>query len=402
VITLNGRKALAVTAVFLMGVIIGAIISTAALSAATGMSFEDIFVKGELKQLLLGSSDKAGASQGKLVRIESDDIYSPVAAVAEKVQDSVVNIRIERLENYYDFFFGPFTEKVTGIGTGVIIRKDGYILTNNHVVSGATNIIVTLRGGKEYRGRVVGVDPETDLAVVKVDANNLPAADIGDSSKIKVGELAVAIGNPFGLSYTVSAGVISALERNISTQDDTGQPRLLTNLIQTDAAINPGNSGGPLCNIKGEVIGINSMIYSRTGGYQGIGFAIPINDAMKVADDIIKKGKATHAYIGIYGDDAKKYPDRLPKGVKSGAIVVQVIPGSPADKAGIMRGDIIVEFGGEKIESMEGLVAAVRERSPGDRIKVVLYRGEEKIEVEVVLEEKPLRGYLLNTSSLLG
>lgn len=399
---MNERKAFTIIAVFVLGIVIGSIISTAALSAATGLSFSDIFIKGELKQLLAESSNKSGLTQTKLVKIKSDDIFSPVAAVAEKVQDSVVNIRIEKLENYYDFFFGPFTEKVTGIGTGVIIRKDGYILTNNHVVAGATNIIVTLRGGREYRGKVVGVDPETDLAVVKVDAKNLPAADIGDSSKIKVGELAVAIGNPFGLSYTVSAGVISALDRNISTQDDSGQARLFTNLIQTDAAINPGNSGGPLCNIKGEVIGINSMIYSRTGGYQGIGFAIPINDAMKVAEDLIKKGKATHAYIGIYGDDAQKYPDRLPKGIRNGAIVVQVIPGSPADKAGIIRGDIIVEFGGEKIDSMESLVAAVRERNPGDKVKVVLYRGEKRIELEIVLEEKPLRGYLLNTNSLFS
>lgn len=380
-------------AILIAGVFIGAVISAAALSSATGLSFSDLFLKGKLKEAIKGGS--ASGQVGKIVRIESDNLYTPVAAVAEKVQDSVVNIRTEKLERYYDFFYGPFSEKVTGIGTGIIIRKDGYILTNNHVVAGASNIIVILHGGRELKGTVVGVDPESDLAVVKVDAANLPAAEIGDSSKIRVGELAVAIGNPFGLSYTVSAGVISALQRNIQATDDTGRTYLYTNLIQTDAAINPGNSGGPLCNAKGEVIGINTLIYSRSGGYQGIGFAIPINDAIKIAEDLINKGRASHAFIGIYGDDASKYPERLPKNVKKGAIVVQVIPGSPAEKAGLLRGDIIVEFDGETITTMEDLVSRVRMRKPGDKVRLVLYRDGKRMEVELTLEEKPVRGSYL-------
>ncbi len=302
---MEGKNALKLIAVLILGVFIGAFIAAAAVSSATGLSFEDIFIKGKLKELISKNVTQTPSGE-KIVKIESDNIYSPVTSVTEAVQDSVVNIRTEKLERYYDFFYGPFSEKVTGIGTGIIFRKDGYIITNNHVVAGASEITVVLRGGKEYKGTVVGVDPDTDLAVIKVEADNLPAAKLGDSSKIKVGELAVAIGNPFGLSYTVSAGVISAIGRNIQASDDTNTV-VYTNLIQTDAAINPGNSGGPLCNARGEVIGINTLIYSRSGGYQGIGFAIPINDAKKIAEDIITKGKASHAFIGIYGDDAAKY-----------------------------------------------------------------------------------------------
>lgn len=395
---MDTKRAIQLLSALILGVVIGAVVSIAALSSVTGLSFNELFIQGKLKETLF-SLEQGQGTITKNVRIESDDIYTPVAAVAEKVQKSVVNIRTEKLEQYYDFFYGPFSEKVTGIGTGIIIRKDGYIITNNHVIAGATNITVIFHGGKEMQGRVVGVDPESDLAVVKVDASNLPSADIGDSSKIKVGELAVAIGNPFGLSYTVSAGVISALHRNIQATDESGQTYLYTNLIQTDAAINPGNSGGPLCNSKGEVIGINTLIYSRSGGYQGIGFAIPINDAMRIADDLIKKGKASHAFIGIYGDDASKYPEKLPLGVKEGAIIVQVIPGSPAEKAGLQRGDIIVQFDRSKIKSMEDLVSQVRKREPGDKVKIVYYRDGEKREVEVVLEEKPIKTGLILDSS---
>jgi len=388
------RRAAGLLLILLTGIVIGALISAAALSAVTGFSFNELFIKGELKNALSQLNSQDGE---RIVEIKSDNIYSPVAAVAEKVKQSVVNIRTEKVERSYDFFYGPFYEKVTGIGTGIIIRKDGYIVTNNHVVAGASKITVILFNGKELSGKLVGVDAESDLAVVRVEASGLPAADIGDSSKLRVGELAVAIGNPFGLSHTVSAGVISALQRNIKATDDSGQTYLYTNLIQTDAAINPGNSGGPLCNARGEVIGINTLIYSRSGGYQGIGFAIPINDAMRIVEDLINKGRASHAYIGIFGDDASRYVERLPEGVKEGAIVVQVIPGSPAEKAGLKRFDIIVEFNGKPIKSMEDLVGAVRMHDPGDKVKIVFYRDGKKHQVEIVLEEKPaLRGKLIN------
>lgn len=394
---MESKNALKLIAVLILGVFIGAFIAAAAVSSATGLSFEDIFIKGKLKELISKNVMQTPSGE-KIVKIESDNIYSPVTSVTEAVQDSVVNIRTEKLERYYDFFYGPFSEKVTGIGTGIIFRKDGYIITNNHVVAGASEITVVLRGGKEYKGTVVGVDPDTDLAVIKVEADNLPTAKIGDSSKIKVGELAVAIGNPFGLSYTVSAGVISAIGRNIQASDDTNTV-VYTNLIQTDAAINPGNSGGPLCNARGEVIGINTLIYSRSGGYQGIGFAIPINDAKKIAEDIITKGKSSHAFIGIYGDDAAKYTSQLPEGVKAGAIVVQVIPGSPAEEAGIQRGDIIVKIDDTTINSMQDLIAFVRGKAPGDKVKITFYRNGKKQEVEVTLGEKSVKSSLFKVNA---
>lgn len=380
----------------IIGILLGFLITMALLSYTTGVSVETILSKGGLTESLANK-----VSVEKTVKIESNNFLEPVSAVAEKVQDSVVSIRVEKLERYYDFMFGPYLEKIQGIGTGIIIRKDGYILTNNHVVAGADTIIVTMRGGNEYRGRVIGRDPETDLAVVKIDADNLPAAEIGDSSKLRVGELAVAVGNPFGFNYTVSAGVISALRRNVQATDDSGRSVLYTNLIQTDAAINPGNSGGPLCNSRGEVIGVNSLIYSRSGGYEGIGFAIPINDAMEIARQLIETGKASHPYLGIYGDDAANYADRLPENARRGAVVVQVIPGTPAERAGLRQGDVIVAVDGESITSMEDLIATLRKKHVGDEVTLKIIRDGKEIEVKARLSEKPVSLVpVLNSRSL--
>lgn len=379
------NKALKYLAFIVLGIFLGFIITTGLLAYTTGVSVETMLTRGGLTDSL---AEKVSVE--KTLKIETESFLDPVAAVAEKVQDSVVSIRVEKLERYYDFMFGPYLEKIEGIGTGIIIRKDGYILTNNHVVAGADSIIVTMRGGTEYRGRVVGRDAETDLAVVKVDADDLPAAEIGDSSKLKVGELAVSVGNPFGFNYTVSAGVISALRRNVQATDDSGRTVLYTNLIQTDAAINPGNSGGPLCNAKGEVVGVNSLIYSRSGGYEGIGFAIPINDAMEIAEQLIETGKASHPYLGIYGDDAANYADRLPENARRGAVVVQVIPGTPAEKAGLRQGDVIVAVDGEAVASMEDLIALLRKKHVGDEVTLDVIRNGEKIELKARLSEKPV------------
>lgn len=378
----------------LIGVIFAIAFSMGILSYATGLTPKELFVEGELKNVL-----RSGIEKEKVVRIESKNVLDPVVAVSEKVQPSVVNIRVERVARVEDFFFGPYYEKVSGIGTGIIIRKDGYILTNYHVVEGANDIIVTLLGGKEYKGKVIGRDKDTDLAVVKVDARNLPAADIGDSSKLQVGELAVAIGNPFGLSYTVSAGVISALRRNVSVNDESGVTRTYTNLIQTDAAINPGNSGGPLCNSKGQVIGVNSLIYSRSGGYQGISFAIPINDAIAVAKQLIETGRVSRPFLGVLGADAKDFAESLPEEAREGAIILDVMSGTPAANAGLRKGDVIVEMNGKKITSMEDLIAEIRNKKVGDRVRITYIRGKEKKTVELVLSEKPVSYYLPGTST---
>lgn len=369
----------------LIGIIFAIVFSIGILSYVTGISVKGLLLDGELKDVL-----KLAEGKERVVRIESKNVLDPVVAVSEKVQPSVVNIRVEKVARIENYFFGPDYERVSGIGTGIIIRKDGYIITNYHVVQGANEIIVTLLGGKEYKGKVVGRDRDTDLAVVKVETTDLPAVEIGDSSKLQVGEVAVAIGNPFGLSYTVSAGVISALRRNVSIQDETGVTRTYTNLIQTDAAINPGNSGGPLCDVEGRVIGVNSLIYSQSGGYQGIGFAIPINDAMAVAKQLIETGKVSHPFIGVLGTDAKDFSESLPEEAQVGAIILEVMAGTPAANAGLKKGDVIVEMDGKKITSMEDLIAEIRNRKVGDKVKITYFRGKEKKTAEMVLAEKPV------------
>ena len=376
----------------LVGLAVSILLVVGALSYVTGMSPDDLFVRRALVSSLTEKTGTQGPTAGQ-TKIEIEKNYlDPVVTVAEKVQKVAVNIRIEKLQTFNDFFFGPYYEKISGAGSGVIIRSDGYILTNNHVVEGADSIVVTLYGGKEYKGRVVGRDPESDLAVVKIDASGLPAADIGDSSKVKVGELAVAVGNPLGLSYTVSAGVVSAIRRNVRIRESG---RILTQMIQTDAAINPGNSGGPLANAKGEVIGINTLIISQSGGFEGIGFAIPINEAMSVAEQIIKTGKVSHPYIGIYGVDAASLADRLPANAQKGALIMQLVPGGPAEKAGLQRGDVIIAVDGVPVDGMDSLTAEIRRRKVNDRIKITIVRDGKEKTVELTLGERPVSGRIV-------
>jgi len=274
----------------------------------------------------------------------------------------------------------------SGIGSGFIYSSDGYIVTNNHVVENATSIEVSLQDGSTYEATVVGTDPETDLAVIKIAASDLPVATIGTSSDLVPGELAVAVGSPEGFQGSVTSGIISALNRNIYVPD--GAP--LLDVIQTDAAINPGNSGGPLCNSMGQVIGINTAIYSQSGGYDGLGFAIPIDSAKPVVEQLITTGFVTHPWLGISGstldpETANSYD--LP--VEGGAIVSSVIPGTPAEAAGLERSDIIVAIDDTPIASMDELVMEIRKREVGETVAITYYRGDEKRETTVTLEEKP-------------
>lgn len=305
-------------------------------------------------------------------------------AVAQKVQPSVVNIRTTVSPG----FFG--LEERKGIGSGVIFRSDGYILTNNHVVEDAEEIWVTIGDEPDVRGKVVGRDPQTDLAVVKVSKKNLPAAELGSSARLKVGELAVAIGSPFGFEHTVTAGVISALNRDFSVTLDNGETATYTGLIQTDAAINPGNSGGALANEAGQVVGINFLIASTTGGSQGVGFAIPIDLAQDVAAQLIEKGKVSHSYVGIVGSTVdREVAEKHNLFVKEGAIIVRVAPNTPAAKAGLKVGDVIVFFDSKSIKNMDGLISAIRKKKVGDRVKITYFRKKEKKTVELTLAEKP-------------
>jgi serine protease Do len=330
------------------------------------------------------------------------DLGRAFVEVAKKVQPSVVSIRAEKTvtssspmegfgEDFFkgtpfeDFFKGrgapPSKRKQTAGGSGVVVDSKGYILTNNHVVAGADKITIHLFDGRELKGTVKGIDPKTDLAVVHVDAGDLPVAALGDSDKIEVGEWAIAIGSPFGLEKTVTVGVISAKGRSglgTGTYED---------FVQTDASINPGNSGGPLVNIDGEVVGINVMIIQPG---QGIGFAIPINLAKTIMTALISQGKVVRPWMGIGLQDLT--PELIASfklEEKEGALIGQVYEGSPAEKAGLKVGDLILEIDGVKVRNSQDVVREVLRKGVGQEIKLEIIREGKKTEILVTTGEMP-------------
>ena len=285
-------------------------------------------------------------------------------------------------------FFGPNAPMpqprgpATGVGSGFIISGDGYVLTNNHVVEGADTITVRLRDRREFKARVVGRDPQTDVALLKVDARNLPTLPLGDSKRLKPGQWVVAIGSPFGLDYTVTAGIVSAVGRSADAR------QRYVPFIQTDVAVNQGNSGGPLLNIRGEVIGINSQIFSNTGGYMGVSFAIPIETARSVADQLRAGGRVRRGSIGVNIQDvdgALAESLRLPSA--SGALVQRVMPGSAAAKAGVREGDVIVEFNGESVVDWQQLPPMVGAQKPGTRAEIAVVREGRTLRLPVTVDE---------------
>ena len=296
----------------------------------------------------------------------------------DRVSKSVVNVNT--VKHFRDIFFHPIP--VRGMGSGTIISPDGYILTNSHVVQGAERIAVTFSDGRMLEGELAGVCPGADIAVIKVDANGLPAVEFGDSDGLKVGQPVFAIGNPFGLpgGPTVTSGVISALGRTIRSKSGT-----LEDLIQTDAAINPGNSGGPLIDENGKAVAINTAIIPFA---QGIGFAIPINMAIRCSDDIIKHGRALFPWLGINGislNEAVAQRYDIPS--DSGVLVVGVVDGSPADHGDIAAGDVILEFNGKPVKKVEELRKNILSRKIGDSVQVTILRDEEKFNVKITLGE---------------
>ncbi|ODU10733.1 MAG: serine peptidase [Rubrivivax sp. SCN 71-131] len=253
-----------------------------------------------------------------------------------------------------------------GVGSGFILGADGYIMTNAHVVDGADELLVTLTDKREFKARVIGADRRTDVALVKIEASGLPAVKIGDSQRLKVGEWVMAIGSPFGLENTVTAGIVSAKAR------DTGE---YVPFIQTDVAINPGNSGGPLINMRGEVVGINSQIYSRSGGFMGISFAIPIDEAMRVSDQLRASGRVVRGRIGVQiGAVTKEVAEAIGLGKPVGALVQAVEPGQAAEKGGVEAGDIIVKVDGKPLEKSSDLPRIIGNTKPGSRITLQVFR----------------------------
>ncbi|MFP5485214.1 MAG: DegQ family serine endoprotease [Gammaproteobacteria bacterium] len=266
-----------------------------------------------------------------------------------------------------------------GVGSGFIVSADGYVMTNAHVVDGADEVIVTLTDKREFKAKIVGTDKRTDVAVVKIEASGLPAVRIGDINRLRVGEWVMAIGSPFGLENTVTAGIVSAKQR------DTGD---YLPFIQTDVAINPGNSGGPLINMRGEVVGINSQIYSRSGGFMGISFAIPIDEAMRVSEQLRASGRVTRGRIGVQiGQVTRDVAESLGLGKQQGALVTGVEAGSPAEKAGIEAGDIITRFDGKAIEKIADLPRMVGNTKPGTKSTVTVFRRGSTRDLSIQIAE---------------
>ncbi len=349
------------------------------------------------------------------------DLSQAFVNVAEAVTPAVVRIvtsrpvarSSDRLRGLERFFRvdppGNVPDVSQGSGSGFIIAEDGYVLTNNHVVEDAQRITVTLLDGREFGAEVVGTDPTTDIAVIKIDGNGLPVASLGSSAEVRVGEWVLAVGNPgFGgsrgtnLNYTVTAGIVSAVGRSLSLinrslRDDpdfAGNPNLaIEDFIQTDAVINSGNSGGPMVNLGGQVIGINAAIVSQTGVYQGYGFAIPIDLAHRVTEDLIEYGRVRRAFLGVSmtpvtAEDAEYYglPD------VSGARVRRVNEDTPAERAGLRMGDVIASVDGDKVLTSNDLQRKIALRSPGDRVRIGIYRDGRPREVTVRLEELSYTG----------
>jgi S1-C subfamily serine protease len=303
-----------------------------------------------------------------------------VLDVVAKVSQSVVNINTVRL--LQDVFYRVVPIK--GMGSGTIIDSKGYVLTNNHVIEGAEKIEVTLTAGEVLAGKLAGVCATTDIAVIKVESTGIPAADLGDSDKLKVGQRVFAIGNPFGLAGgpSVTAGVISAVNRSIRSERG-----VFEGLVQTDAAINPGNSGGPLVDVQGRVVAISTAIIPFA---QGIGFAIPINSARMCSEEIVLHGKVVRPWVGVSGlSVTREIADYYSLAVDSGVLVAEVVPRGPAQGAGLAKGDVIVGLDDSRIRSVEELQKEVKKRKIRDKIRLLVVRDSQKLIVELVLKETP-------------
>lgn len=362
-----------------------------------------------------GTLIKVNASPAALAAVPSQPVDLTYAA--EKSLPSVVHIlstknsKVQTVEvqsdPFSDFFSDPFgffgnpnqgnggkqkrsvrTPKQQGSGSGVIISNDGYIVTNNHVVADADELTVTLNDNKEYSARIIGTDKTTDLALIKIDGKNFPAITIANSEDIKVGEWVLAVGNPFNLTNTVTAGIVSAKGRSLYQNG-------VESFIQTDAAINPGNSGGALVNTRGELIGINAMLYSQTGSFSGYGFAIPTSIMNKVVDDLKKYGTVQRAVIGIQGSDVKNYVDAqkdqgkdIDLGTMEGIYVAKVTEESAAEEAGLKEGDVITAIDGKEVNKMADLQEYLAKKRPGDKVSISYLRDKKKSTKTVTLKNE--------------
>lgn len=362
--------------IFLLG-FLGAVVACA-------LAFGVYSALGKNSSSVTLGSDGSGTN----ITVTGDDA-TLAEAVAQKALPSVVNINVYTASQSQaqGFMRSSSTQEYTqsSLGSGVILSDDGYILTNYHVIEGADKLQVVASGG-EYEAKVVGTDPSSDLAVIKIEASGLPAVEIGSSSDLVTGEWVMAVGSPFGLEQSVSTGIVSAVSRSSSSLYSSESEAIYTNMIQTDAAINPGNSGGALVDKNGKLIGINTLIASTSGSSSGVGFAIPVDYAMKIAEQIIAGQTPSHAQLGVSlttvnSSVAARY--NLP--VSEGAYVTRVTSSSGASKAGIAEGDIITKVGDSKVTSASDLIIAVRSHNPGDTVSVTFNCSGSEQTVDVVL-----------------
>ena len=338
-----------------------------------------------------------GASQANLTADRPlPSAPTDFVAAAERTVEAVVHVKTtaERVQNYYnpfnDLFFGrpstPEKFEVEGSGSGVILTEDGYIVTNNHVIKGAKTIVVTTSNNDEYEAELIGADPTTDIALLKIEGIELTKVSVANSDEVRLGQWVLAVGNPFNLTSTVTAGIISAKGRDINIIDEQSA---IESFLQTDAAVNPGNSGGALVNTAGELVGINTAISSRSGSFEGYSFAVPANLMLKVVNDLKEYGRVQRAFIGInYNEVTAALSEELNLEVNKGVYVANVISRGAADDAGITKGDVIINVNGKSIASGADLTEALGQRRPGEKLSVVVNRSGKNKAFEVVLKNK--------------
>lgn len=399
------------TTKMVMGVAAGVLLS----SAIGGFTAYKLMARQQMENAAFSELFQQNPNNIRLAGLSAANVQPvDLTKAAESSVHAVVHIRATELSktrtvqtapDFFDWFFGDGrgqqrqiqTQPRVGFGSGVIISKDGYIVTNNHVVEGADEITVKLNDERELKGRVIGTDPDTDLALLKIEGDDFPTIPVGDSDALKVGEWVLAVGNPFNLNSTVTAGIVSAKARSIGTTAANGQAASIQSFIQTDAAINSGNSGGALVNAAGELVGINAMLYSPTGAYSGYGFAIPTNLMTKVVSDLKVYGTVQRALLGIKGGDfttdlqmddkvVKEMEKRMEElGVKDGILVTQVIEGGSS--AGILKeNDVITKLDGKKLHKFTDLQEALSKHRPGDKVQLTIVRDKKEKVVTITLK----------------
>lgn len=377
------------------------------------------FSAGSFIKVNADTNEVAQAGQPVDLTYASDKALPAVVHIKYVKNSKTQTVEVQR-DPFSDFFGDPFgffgdpgqgrggtqkrqvrTPKQEATGSGVLISSDGYIVTNNHVVNGADELTVTLEDNREFNARIIGTDPTTDLALIKIDGKNLPTLPIGDSDKLHVGEWVIAVGNPFGLNNTVTAGIVSAKARTLGQNG-------VESFIQTDAAINRGNSGGALVNTKGELVGINAMLYSETGSYAGYGFAIPTTIMNKVVADLKEYGTVQRAYLGIKGTDVLNYINGLKSngkdvpdlGTNDGVYVDEITENSAASEAGLMKGDIVVSIDGKNIIKMAELQEIINGKRPGDKATITWLRDKKKMSKTVTMKNQQGTTKVMKTADL--